>query len=47
MLVAFFFFSILREEGEADVFAVRRWGEENGDSGSEDLETGMDASSSD
>jgi len=36
--------SILREEGEADVFAVRRWGEADQDSESEE-ETMIDTSS--
>jgi len=34
--MAFFVYSILREEGEADVFTVRRWGEDEEDSESDD-----------
>jgi len=34
--MAFFVYSILREEGEADVFTVRRWGEDEEDEESDD-----------
>jgi hypothetical protein len=42
-------YSILREEGEADVFTVRRWGEDDEDSESDDetMVNVFDTSSSD